>query len=99
MKHESRDSSKAFAISSTAHIPRRLHHHEQSILHSDQDPRIRGPLIRQLLVSRGRRLARRPNREAALQDRRLEVLSQLPLDWVADLNALQADANWRDIRC
>ncbi len=57
------------------------------------------PLIWQLLESRDRRLARRPDREAALQDRRLEVLSQLPLDWAADLNALQADANWRDIRC
>ena len=55
------------------------------------------PLIHGLLVRRDRRLARRPDLEAALQDRRLEVLSDVPIDWAADLNALEANANWRGL--
>jgi hypothetical protein len=27
------------------------------------------------------------------------VLSHLPIDWAADLNALEAYAGWRGIRC
>lgn len=57
------------------------------------------PLIGQLLAQRDARLARRPDREAALRDRRLEVLGQLPIDWAADLNALEAEVTRRGIRC
>lgn len=57
------------------------------------------PLIGQLLMRRDRRLARRPDGEAALQDRRLEVPSHLPIEWAADLNALEAYAGWCGIRC
>ncbi len=56
------------------------------------------PLISQLIDQRDRRLARRSDREAALRDPRLEVLSHLSIDWAADLNALEADASWRGIR-
>lgn len=55
------------------------------------------PLIGQLLARRDRRLARRPDVERAREDRRLEVLSYVPVDWAADLNALEADASWRGI--
>jgi hypothetical protein len=55
------------------------------------------PLISELLIRRDKRLARRTDREAALQDQRLEVLSHLPIDWAADLNALEADARWRGL--
>lgn len=55
------------------------------------------PLIERLLEQRDRRLARRSCLAKALQDRRLEVLSVVPIDWVADLNALEADAAWRGL--
>jgi hypothetical protein len=55
--------------------------------------------ISTLLARRDKRLARRADREAALLDHRLEVLSHLPIDWAADLNALEADATWRGVRC
>ena len=61
--------------------------------------RLYRPLIGELLVRRDKRLARRSDREAALRDRRLELLSHLPIDWAADLNALEADASWRGIQC
>jgi hypothetical protein len=48
-------------------------------------------------VQRDKRLARRLDRDAALNDRRLEVLSAVPVDWAADLNAIEADARWRGI--
>lgn len=61
--------------------------------------RLYQPLIWQLLTRRDRRLSRRRDREAALQDPRLEVLSQLPIDWAADLQLLEAEAGWRGLRC
>jgi hypothetical protein len=59
--------------------------------------RLYRPLIERLLVQRDKRLARRLDRDAALNDRRLEVLSAVPVDWAADLNAIEADARWRGI--
>lgn len=49
------------------------------------------PLIAELLQQRDRRLARRPNLASALADRSLEVLSQVEIDWCADLDALEAE--------
>lgn len=49
------------------------------------------PLVEHLLMQRDRRLARRADRAKALQDHTLEVLSQTPIDWAADLDALQAE--------
>lgn len=60
--------------------------------------RLYRPGIGDLLTRRDKRLARRADREAALQDRRLEVLSHLPIDWATDLNALEADAVWRGLK-
>jgi len=50
------------------------------------------PLIEALLAQRDRRLARRADLAQALADPRLEVLSRLPVDWAADLDALEAEA-------
>ena len=50
------------------------------------------PLIEDLLRRRDQRLARRVDLGQALQDRRLEVLSMIPIDWSADLDALEAQA-------
>ena len=50
------------------------------------------PLIEDLLMRRDQRLARRTDFGQALQDRRLEVLSVIPINWAADLDALEAQA-------
>jgi hypothetical protein len=50
------------------------------------------PLIEALMFRRDQRLARRPDMGAALRDHRLEVLSHMPIDWAADLDALEAAA-------
>ena len=50
------------------------------------------PLIQELLVQRDRRLARRSNLAQALDDRRLELLSLVGIDWAADLDVLQAES-------
>lgn len=50
------------------------------------------PLIEELLAQRDRRLARRSNLTQALDDRRLELLSLVAIDWAADLDALEAEA-------
>ncbi|MEI8324582.1 MAG: hypothetical protein WCH44_04320 [Betaproteobacteria bacterium] len=55
------------------------------------------PLIEELLMRRDQRLARRADLGQALQDRRLEVLSVLPINWSADLDALQALAIRRGV--
>jgi hypothetical protein len=60
--------------------------------------RLYRPLIEELLVKRDRRLARRADLERALDDKRLEVLSLESIDWAADLDALEAEANWRGVR-
>jgi len=49
------------------------------------------PLVEDLLVKRDRRLARRSDLAQALDDRRLELLSHIPIDWTADLDALEAE--------
>ncbi|MDE2371914.1 MAG: hypothetical protein KGN16_23295, partial [Burkholderiales bacterium] len=50
------------------------------------------PVVDRLLIQRDSRLARRADQESALRDHRLEVLSWIPLDWAADLDALEAEA-------
>lgn len=59
--------------------------------------RLYRPLIKDLLVKRDQRLARRSNLAQALQDRRLEVLSLAPIDWIADMDALQAQSARRGV--
>lgn len=54
--------------------------------------RLYRPLIAQLLIQRDKRLAHRSDMARALQDRRLEVLSRVPIDWSADMDALQAQS-------
>lgn len=53
------------------------------------------PVIEQLLVRRDQRLGRRASLADALQDRRLEILSQMSIDWAADLDAIQTLAALR----
>ena len=55
------------------------------------------PVIEDLLKKRDARLARQASPEAALSDPRLEVLSRLPIDWAADLDALGAEAGRRGL--
>ena len=59
--------------------------------------RLYRPLIGDLLKRRDARLARRPDLALALEDRRLEVLSAAPIDWAADLDALEAEAGRRGL--
>lgn len=60
--------------------------------------RLYRPLIGELLVKRDQRLARRSDQAQALQDRRLEVLSLIPIDWIADMDALEAESVRRGSR-
>lgn len=50
------------------------------------------PVIERLLERRDARLDRHGDLSEALKNRRLEVLSQVCIDWAADLDALQAEA-------
>jgi hypothetical protein len=59
--------------------------------------RLYRPLVEALLVQRDRRLARRADHAQALADRRLELLSQVPIDWAADLDAIEAEATRRGL--
>lgn len=49
------------------------------------------PLIAQLLAQRDHRLARRRDLASALSDHSLEVLSEIEIDWGADLDALEEE--------
>ena len=59
--------------------------------------RLYRPLIEGLLVQRDQRLARRTDPQSALADHRLEVLSMVPIDWAADLDAVEAEASRRGL--
>ncbi|NCP56017.1 MAG: hypothetical protein GW845_12660, partial [Rhodoferax sp.] len=59
--------------------------------------RLYRPLIQELLIRRDQRMARRSDLAQALHDHRLEVLSQQPIDWMADMDALQAEAARRGL--
>lgn len=50
------------------------------------------PLIETLLVKRDQRLARYADLKQALDNRRAEVLSFVPIDWAADLDAIEREA-------
>lgn len=54
--------------------------------------RLYRPLINDLLVRRDRRMASRSDLAKALQDRDLEVLSAAPIDWIADMDALESES-------
>lgn len=54
--------------------------------------RLYRPVIEAILVKRDARLARRASLDDALADHQLEVLSLQPVDWAADLDALEAEA-------
>lgn len=77
----------------------RVEGHEHSCEWLSGFVRLYRPLVGELLTRRDKRLSRRRQREAALLDQRLEVLSHLPLDWAADLNGLEAEALRRGMRC
>jgi hypothetical protein len=69
--------------------------HEDSCRWLNGFVRLYRPLIEELLQQRDRRLARRRDLAQALDDRRLELLSHAPIDWAADLDALEAEARRR----
>lgn len=50
--------------------------------------RLYEPVVARVLLARDRRLQARPELQAALEDRRLEVLSSARLDWAGDLQRL-----------
>jgi hypothetical protein len=53
--------------------------------------RLYEPLIEPLLQARDRRLARAGSLHSALNDKRIEVLSSVNLDWAADLTRLEGE--------
>lgn len=57
--------------------------------------RLYRPLINELLERRDRRMKRRSDLEKALQDRNLEVLNSTPIDWISDMDALEAESDRR----
>lgn len=57
--------------------------------------RLYRPQIGELLVQRDKLLARRTDLARALQDRRLEVLGLIPIDWIADMHMLEAESDRR----
>ncbi|MBI5718791.1 MAG: hypothetical protein HZC37_14005 [Burkholderiales bacterium] len=59
--------------------------------------RLYQPLIADLLVRRDQRLARRADPAQARRDHRLELLSRAPIDWAADLDALESEARRRGV--
>lgn len=59
--------------------------------------RLYRPVVADLLRRRDARLARRADRARALADESLELLSDLPIDWGADLDALEAEAQRRGV--
>lgn len=58
--------------------------------------RLYRPLIAELLTQRDKRLARRSDLVRALKDRRLDMLSLIPINWMADMDALEAQVMRRD---
>lgn len=59
--------------------------------------RLYRPLVEALLARRDRRLVRRAHPASALQDRGLELLSWLPIDWIADMDVLEAESARRGV--
>lgn len=70
---------------------RPIHGHERSCEWITSFVRMYRPVIAELLLQRDRRLARRRDLASALSDHSLEVLSQIEIDWSADLDALEAE--------
>ena len=69
---------------------RQVPDHEASAAWLTHFVRLYRPVIAELLVRRDRRIGRHAQLEATLQNHDLEVLSQIDLDWAADLEALEA---------
>jgi hypothetical protein len=59
--------------------------------------RLYRPLIKALLIQRDQRMARRSDITKALRDHRVEVLSSISIDWMADMDALQTEAARRGL--
>jgi len=59
--------------------------------------RLYRPLIAQLLTHRDMRMARRADPVRALKDHRLELLSHQPIDWIADMDALEIESGRRGL--
>lgn len=59
--------------------------------------RLYRPVLAELLQRRDRRLGRSGDADSALDNRRLEVLSAIRIDWMADLDALQQAAMRRGL--
>lgn len=70
--------------------------HEHSCEWITSFVRMYRPVIAELFAQRDRRLARRRDPASALSDRSLEVLSQIGIDWSADLDALEAEVAGRE---
>lgn len=66
--------------------------HEHSCRWLNGFVRLYRPLVEELLARRDKRLARRTDLKRALQDRKLELLSLVSIDWIADVHALQAES-------
>ncbi len=88
------------AATTMSHVERfamgELEGHEHSCRWLSGFVQLYRPLMEDLLVKRDRRLARRANLAQALDDRKLELLSLIPIDWAADLDALEAEASRRE---
>lgn len=59
--------------------------------------RLYEPVMARVLLARDRVLHHRPDRETALDDRRLEVISTAQLDWSNDLNRIEAEVRARGL--
>ncbi len=59
--------------------------------------RLYEPVIGRVLRSRDRRLGAQPCPTAALNDRRIEVVSMARLDWLADLNRIDHELEYRGL--
>ena len=55
------------------------------------------PVAEHLLRRRDRWLDRQPNRALAMEDTRSEVLGSARIDWVADLQRLEAECRSRSL--
>jgi hypothetical protein len=59
--------------------------------------RLYEPVIARVLRGRDRVLRKRPDQKAALDDRRIEVVSTAQLDWSDDLRRLEAEVRARGL--
>lgn len=58
--------------------------------------RLYRPVVAELLLQRDRKMARYKDMDAALKNRKTEVISQIAVNWASDLDALEAEARRRE---